>query len=1021
MPRALLILLSVVPAAPAADIDFNRDVRPILAGHCYHCHGPDPATRAAGLRLDTADGALKARKHGAAVVPGQSGSSLAIRRTSSADPAEVMPPPDANRPLTPMQIATLKAWVDQGAKFTPHWAFVPLPAVVPVPAVKTDWVRSPVDAFVLDRLNREKLVPAPEAARAAWLRRVTLDLTGLPPTASEYAAFEADTTPDAYPKVVDRLLGSPRYGERMAADWLDLARFADTHGYQMDRARPVWPYRDWVIQAFNANQPYDQFLTDQIAGDLRPGATKVQRLATAFNRLHMQNEEGGIVEEEFRVAYVADRVATVGTAVLGMTFDCTRCHDHKFDPITQKEYYGLFALFQNIDEAGQTPYFTTNMPVPTLTLSTDAQDAKWETLRQAVRDREAAAESARRGASEVYRWWRRLNPAPALGDPVGKRFAFDGAADGSKPVEAPKSVPGKVGKGVQLSGDNGFTFPGVLPVTRSDPFTVGVWLNPAAADRPPARAVVLHKSKAPVDAGSRGFDLLLEHGRPAFGLYHMWPGDAVKVRAKQAIPAGRWSHVAATHDGSGRAAGMRLYIDGRAVEVEVIRDRLTKDITYGGTEPALALGHRFRDAGFQGAADEVFATPALLTPPEVAALAGNPLPPGEPGWADWFAATHAPAVAAADRELAAARKALAAFAEPLPEIMVMDELAVPKPAFVLTRGAYDAPGAAVTAGTPAALPPFPVGAPRNRLGFARWLTEPSHPLTARVAANRLWQQLFGVGLVETSDNFGTTGTAPTHPELLDWLARDYVSRNWDTKAILKALVLSSTYRQSSRATPESKQRDPSNRLLARAPARRLTAEMLRDQALFLSGLLHEKIGGPSVYPVQPVGLWDEAMGRPAYPTSTGDDLRRRSLYTVAKRTAPHPQLSTFDAPDRSVCVARRQATSTPLQALALLNEPQTVDAARHLGARMLAEGGATPETQVTWLFHTGTGRPPNDAERGVLVALLADQRGLYELDLAAAKLLTGDAPAGAAPVPERAAAAVVALAVLNHAEVVTRR
>ncbi len=1022
---ALAMLLCAVPAS-AADPDFGRDVRPVLADNCFHCHGPDPATRAAGLRLDTPDGAVKARKSGAAIVPGKSADSEAIRRILSDDPGEVMPPPDSNRTLSAAQKQTLKAWVDGGAAYKPHWAFVPLPASVAVPAVKPGWGRSPVDAFVLDRLARAGLAPGPEAPPEVWLRRITLDLTGLPPTPAETAAFlqSALRNPhSAFESAADRLLATPRYGERMAADWLDLARFADTHGYQADRDRPVWPYRDWVIAAFNANVPYDRFLTEQLAGDLLPGATKSQRLATAFNRLHMQNEEGGIVEEEFRVAYVADRVATAGTAFLGLTLDCCRCHDHKYDPVSQKDYYRVFSLFQNVDEAGQTPYFVSPAPVPALALSTDAEDAKLAELRRTTAAREAALAAARGGPRALFRLWQRV-ASPRLGPVPGvTRATFDGEPGGPKmsPIESPAAVPGKIGRGVKLTGDDGYTFPGALPVTRGDPFTVGLWLKPAAL---PARAVVVHKSKAPIDAGSRGFDLLLEDGKPAFGLYHMWPGDAVKVRAKAPIALNEWSHVAATSDGSGRAAGLTLYVNGRAVPVEVVRDRLVKDIVYPGGDPPLTLGQRFRDAGFQGVADELTVAGRALAAPEIAALAGVPLPAHDPAWADWFADTQVPAVAAARGELTSARKALAAFREPLPEIMVMDELPTPKPAFVLKRGAYDAPGEAVTAGTPAALPPFPAGLPRNRLGFARWLTAPDHPLTARVAVNRLWQQAFGAGLVDTSDNFGLSGSPPTHPELLDWLARDFVARGWDTKAALKQLVLSATYRQSARPHADARRADPLNKLLARMPARRLTAEMLRDQALSLSGLLAEKVGGPSVYPYQPAGLWDEAMGRPKYPQSTGRDLHRRTLYTVAKRTAPHPQLSTFDAPDRSVCVARRQQTATPLQALALLNDPQIVEAARHLGARMLADGGRTPGEQVGWLFRTAAGRPPTSLEVGVLARLFAEARDRYANDPAAASklLAVGAFPPTAAPgtAADRAAAATVALAVLNHADV-TRR
>ena len=990
MPLLAVLAGLGLPAAPAG-VDFARDVLPVLADNCFHCHGPDPATRQGGLRLDTRDGAFRKRAGRTMLVPSDSAGSEVVRRVLSGNADEVMPPPDSHRTLTAAQKDTLRRWVDGGAKWGGHWAFAPLPATVPVPPGGGH----PVDRFVADRLASEKLPPAPAATREAWLRRVTLDLSGLPPTVAELDAFLLDRSPTAFERVADRLLGSPRFGERMASDWLDLARYADTHGYQMDRARPAWPYRDWVVRAFNANRPFDRFLTDQLAGDLLPGATTDQKLATAFNRLHMQNEEGGVDPEEFRVAYVADRVATAGTAFLGLTLDCCRCHDHKYDPLTQKDYYGLFAFFGNIDESGQTSYFTTATPTPALPLPTADQEATIRTLRDEVR----RLEDLRRfagvgpGCEHWFRHWLATRPA-AVPPPPGPvaAYSFEDAggrvpntADPTtpgKPHDGPKPAAGKVGGGVTLTGEDGYTFPGVGHFGRSDPFTLAVWLKPADhADR----AVVLHHSKAPIDAGSRGYELLLERGRVAFGLCHFWPGDALKVVSRAVVPVGAWTHVAVTHDGSGTAAGVRVFLDGRSADLEVVRDCLRRDVTYPDGEPPLALGHRFRDRGFKGGTvDELRVFDRAVTPLEAADLAApgafarawhtpaDKLAPADrAGLAAFYEATVRPGPGV-DAELRAARRNLQAAVEAVPEVMAMRDLPAPRPAFVLVRGAHDAPGEAVTASTPAALPPLPADAPRNRLGLARWLTDPSHPLTARVAVNRLWQMLFGTGLVETSDNFGTTGSPPTHPDLLDWLARDFVAHGWDSKRTLRQLVLSDAYRRSSVLSPELLARDPENKLLARGPARRLTAEMLRDQALFVSGLLVEKEGGPSVFPDQPAGLWDEAMGRPKYPTSTGADRVRRSLYTVWKRTAPHPQLVTFDAADRSNCAARRQATSTPLQALALLNDPQHVEAARALADRMLKDGGADATSRVTWLCRTVWGRPPTDRERAVLVKLLGE-------------------------------------------------
>jgi hypothetical protein len=1033
MRRLLVLLLFVLPPAVRADVDFARDVLPILADKCFHCHGPDEKGRKVKLRLDTKDGAAKV------LTPGKSGESELFTRVSSADAGEVMPPPDSNRTLTAKQKETLKAWIDAGAKWGQHWAYTPLARQFhQVPSSKFQ-VRNEIDQFVFSRLEKEGLKPSAEATKEAWLRRVTFDLTGLPPTLAEIDAFLKDDRPTAYEAVVDRLLASPRYGERMAVDWLDLARFADTHGYQSDRHRPMWPYRDWVIRAFNRNQPFDQFLTDQLAGDLRPNPTKEQRLATAFNRLHMQNEEGGVVEEEFRVAYVVDRVTTFGTAFLGQTFECSRCHDHKYDPITQKDFYRLFAFFQNIDECGQTTYFTNAMPVPTLLLSTDEQDKKLAKLRADIAAQEAYGAKLKAESRKGFDTWlthHRTGNAPVPG--ADASFSFDDLADpkaAGKPHDGPKATAGKVGKGAELNGDNGFEFPGVGHFHRAEPFSLALWVRPPGKHAP--RAVVVHHSKAPVDAGSRGYELLLEDGHVAVGLHHMWPGNSLKVRTKAKLSANEWQHVAFTYDGSSRAAGLAVYVDGRPAAVEVLRDKLTKDITYGGGEPNLAIGYRFRDTGFKGGAvDEFRVFGQQLTPLEVAAIAGRPdladawTTPADKltaaqkdGLFEYFFAHESRLAVGFRIGLEKMRDEERKLVEPIPEVMVMQEEPTPKPAFVLKRGAYDAPGEAVTADTPAALPAFG-DRPRNRLGLAQWLTHPDHPLTARVTVNRLWQQMFGRGLVETSDNFGTTGTPPTHPELLDWLARDFIAHGWDTKRALKQMALSATYRQASKVNAELLAKDPYNHLLARAPARRLTAEMLRDQALAVSGLLVEKQGGPSVYPYQPAGLWDEAMGRPHYPQSKGADLYRRSLYTYAKRTAPHPQMTTFDAADRSVCTARRQATSTPLQALALLNDPQFVEAARFLGQRLLTDGGATTAERAGWAFRLVTGRKASDREVALLAAVFDEQRAEYANDPKAAdKLLAvGEGkPDAKLDKLDLSAATQLALAILNTDEAVNRR
>lgn len=1038
-----------VRAAQAGRVDYGRDVLPILSDNCYHCHGPDENARKARLRLDQKEGAFRTRKDKTVIVPGKPAQSELVRRITSKDPDEVMPPPDSNRRLTGEQIELLRRWVEQGATWGVHWAFeAPNRPELPKTA-RQGWMRNGIDAFVLARLEQEGFGPSEQATKERLIRRVTFDLTGLPPTLAEIDAFVADPSPDAYEKVVDRLLASARYGERMAADWLDIARYADTHGYQMDRYRPMWPYRDWVIKAFNANLPFDEFITWQVAGDLLPNATKEQRLATAFNRLHMQNEEGGIVEEEFRVAYVVDRVNTLATAFLGLTTECSRCHDHKFDPLTQKDFYSLFAFFQNIDESGQTTYFTEAMPVPTLLLSSDEQDAKLAELKGMIeaKAKELEAIRGKRETAEAFEeWLKGKGELPKALPGLVAAYDFEGiekgkvanAADAAKPanaVEGPKLVEGKVGKAAKLSGENGFTFPGVGHFTRADAFSLALWVRtPDHA----ARSVVVHHSRAPIDAGSRGYELLLEEGKVALGLHHMWPGNSLKVVTKQAVAINEWTHVTATYDGSGRASGIHIYVNGSPAEFDVIRDGLWKDITYGGGEPELAIGYRFRDNGFKGGAvDEFRVFNRAITQGEAGLLAGRK------ELSDAWAATDALNVArraelleyflcnvyesarTVDKELHALRDLQNKLITPIPEAMVMNEMERPKPAFILKRGAYDAPGEQVSAETPAFLPPMSKEWPRNRLGLARWLISGEQPLTSRVIVNRAWQQMFGRGIVETSDNFGSQGTPPTHPELLDWLAREFAGEmRWDMKRLLKTIATSATYRQSSRASGELLARDPANQLLGRGPARRLSAEMLRDQALADGGLLAEKLGGPSVKPYQPEGLWDVAMGRPKYDQSHGEDLYRRSLYTFWKRTVPPPTMMTFDSADRSNCAARRQSTSTPLQALALLNDVQVVEAARHVSERMLKEGGKNVDERVGWAFRLVTGRPASEKELAVLRRLYEEQRELFAAEpKAAEKLLTvGEAKVDAAlDRVDLAAGTVLAQALLNHDEAVMRR
>ncbi len=996
------------PPAPAraslADAELAGEARRLLSDRCFTCHGPDAAKRKAKLRLDLPEGLTKDVGDGLVVVaPGNPDGSELIRRIDlPADHDDVMPPADAHLALSAEEKALLRRWVVAGAPYRGHWSWEPIAKpLVPGDGTvgTTGGQRHPIDAFVRARLSREGLRPSPVAAPETLVRRVAFALTGLPPTPDEILAFAADPSPEAYGGLIDRYLASPAYGERMAADWLDLARYADTYGYQADVTRDMSPWRDWVIGAFNRNLPYDQFLTWQLAGDLLPNPTHEQRLATAFNRLHRQTNEGGSIEEEFRTEYVADRVNTFGTAMLGLTLECARCHDHKFDPITQRDYFSLFAFFNSIDESGLYSHFTNATPSPSMLLWPSHDRAAYDAVRQRLEDAEARTSRHQQAAREAFRAW--LPSATfALPRPIA-HVPFDVVAGDTTPdtagdgrvalLDGPRWVAHPQGGGaVHLSGDNAVVLEDLRHFSRTDPFSIVVRLKPTERQ---ARAVVLHQSRAWTDAGSRGFELTLDEGRPFVALIHFWPGNAIAIRARDPLPLDAWSTVTMTYDGSSRAAGIRLYVDARAVPTEVVRDRLYKDILYDAAagdiqakQTPLTIGARFRDSGFRnGLVDDLRVFDLALTEVEVAGAlprAGD----GEAALAHFVARSHGPSrVAAADvqRLRIEENRRMAR----VPELMVMEELPSPRPAHLLARGAYDAPREVVDRATPASLPPFPADQPRNRLGLARWLTAPGNPLAARVAVNRIWRMHFGRGLVPTVEDLGTQGRLPTHPDLLDWLAGRFVESGWDVKALHRLILTSDTFRQSSTASRDLQQRDPDNALLARGPAQRLAAEFVRDAALAASGLLVRTVGGPSVKPYQPSGLWEQSGTGQRYVQDTGDKLHRRSLYTFWRRTLPPPSMTAFDAVSREVCVARRDVTATPLQALVLLNDPQFVEAARVLAEQVVRTHPADQAARHRALYLGLVGREPDTAELAILARALEEQRQAFVEDEAAARAL----------------------------------
>ena len=1029
-------LRAAEPLSPA--IDFNRDVRPILSENCFKCHGPDEGAREAKLRLDRREAALQPAKSGeTAIVPGHPERSEMILRITDTGDIDVMPPVETGKKLQPAQIETLRRWIAQGAPYAKHWSLAPPMDHTPPSPANRAWVRNDIDRFVLARLEREKLPPAREADKATLLRRVSFDLTGLPPSIEELDAFLADRSPDAYERAVDRLLASPAYGERMATDWLDAARYADSNGFFRDNTRQIWPWRDWVIQAYNRNLPFDQFTIEQLAGDLLPEPTTEQRIATGFNRNHMVTGETGVIDEEYRVEYVADRLETTSTVWLGLTVGCARCHDHKYDPISQREYYQLFAFFNPGVEKGT---ITPDDPPPVMEVATPAQRAELDTLRA----HRTAAESAFKTAAaplkpEIVAWEAKANvelQPPA--DAVVAHVDFE-AEDGSaaKP-RLPRAVekggayyePGLIGQSARFDGMQHFELPPSMPIESDRPWSVGVWIKATAS-----LAGVLSKIEPTGDR--RGFELIWAKGQLQINLVDRWVVSAIEVLTKEPIRRADWNHVVVSYDGSRKASGLRVFADGLEIPLTVVRDTLQGPIH--NAEP-FRIGRRDSGLGFYGQLDELRIISRTMTPETarewfwserlraVLPLAGDKRDARQTKLVlDCFVERHGDAALRDARQRAEdAREAEEEFRAKLPKTLVMQDVSSGRKTHVLKRGQYDAPGDVVEPGVPAALPPLAADLPRNRLGLATWLTSPEHPLTARVAVNRLWTQCFGEGLVATLNDFGSQGDVPTHPELLDWLARRFVRSGWDVKQMLRLMVTSATYRQDSAPSPALLQRDPGNRLLARGSRFRLSAEMVRDQALAVSGLLVQRIGGPPVKPYQPPGLWEAVSynGELSYEPDRGEGLWRRTLYSYWKRTAPPPGVQVLDGPTRETCVVRRPRTNTPLQALLLLNDETYVEAARSLAAQVLARSAVPADERVRDMFRRATSRPPTAHEAELLCGLYSRQRGRFAANPESARRLiaVGVSPHGRKLDPvELGTWTVVAQAILNLDEVITRR
>jgi len=1034
-----LLTLCGIAANVVADekVTFNRDIRPILSDKCFFCHGPDNAKREADMRLDVREAAIS---KGAINLDNVSESEV-LKRITTDDPDLQMPPTSAKLgKLTEQEVATLKKWIEQGAEYESHWSFIPLDQQsVKIKSSPQDTAQK-IDELVSNSLAARGLKLQPSADRRTLIRRLSFDLMGLPPRVEDVEAFVADESAEATEKLIDRLLATPQYGERMTVDWLDTARYADSYGFQVDREREMWPWRDWVVKSFNDNMPFDQFITWQLAGDLLPNANDEQILATAFNRLHQQESEGGSVEEEYRVEYVCDRVQTFATTFLGLTFECARCHDHKYDPITQKEYYQFFSIFQNVDEAGLYSYFTNSPPTPALTMTDATGKQRLSELQAAVTELEKKSIELRESRRTAFEEWlsKPERSAAELTLPELARYEFE-TQDGDKFANAiaggapanirgeNKLTPGQQGNAIEFTGDDPVDLP-LGNFRREEPFSVSLWLKTPDVKE---RAVVFHRSRAWTDAASRGYELLIEDGRLKWSLIHFWPGNAASIAAKTPLTPGEWTHVVVASDGSSRAAGLAIFVNGQPASTVVVKDQLSREITGGGGDN-IALGERFRDRGFKGGmVDDFRVFSRSLSPLEAlstfdAATAKQNLQASADTineslrnqLFEHFLLAQDPEWTAHRAALQAARSELAKFNDGLKEIMVMRELPEPKKAYVLFRGEYAQRREEVTAGTPAALSPFPEDAPKNRLGLAGWLTDPRHPLTARVTVNRVWQSIFGRGLVRTSEDFGSQGARPLYPEVLDALAAQLINSGWDMKQLVRTIVLTDVYQQNSIADQQTMTDDPDNEWLARGPRFRLSAEMIRDNALAAAGLLNPAIGGAPVNPYEMTESFKPAAA------SGGDGVYRRSLYTNWRRTGPPPAMVAFDAPRRAVCTAKRERTDSPLQALILLNGIQYVEAARVLGESLHRDANGDPAQMVENASLRCLSRHPDAKEQEILVRLYEEQLKHFEANPTEADQLIriGQKPPDPSiSAAKIAAATVLAQALLNHDECVVKR
>ncbi len=1042
----LALLPFLMTSAFAADaVEFNRDIRPVLADNCFHCHGPDPGTRKAGLRLDTEAGFFAARKdkdgkeEPPTIIKGKPDQSTLFQRLLSKDEDEVMPPPETHKKLKPEQVAQIRTWIEQGAPWQPHWSLLPPVAVTPPTNKDSGWAKNPIDRFVLARLEKAGLAPAPEADARTLIRRLSLDLTGLPPSPellAKHLPKDGGRLSDGQVgALVDELMATPAYGEHRARYWLDAARYADSHGLHFDNPREMWPYRDWVVQAFNANQPFDQFTVEQLAGDLLPNPTESQLIATGLQRCNVTTNEGGTIVEENLANYAADRVQTMGWVYFGLTTNCAQCHDHKFDPFTTKDFYSLAAFFRNTTQPGLDGNVKDGRG-PILVLPSEADRPRFKALPAEIEAAKKVAQDARTNAQKDFDGWlAKLKPADLDQDIATKgllgRFALN--EGNGTPAQTRATGPltwtkdGQLGPALALKKGANLELGDVGNFDTKKPFSVGGWFRPDKVQGLQALVARMDDPKA-----AQGWSLFLANANYGFYLISQWPNDAIKVTtAKPLAKKDTWQHVLLTYDGSGKAEGLRLYVDGAMVALNLEVNKLS---TSSQAKTPTRVGQRSASEFFQGSAQELRFYGRDLSGAEAFALAkvagvrakvaGKLAGKDRAAVLDYYLGVRRPDVLAVSTRQTTLEAELKAIKDRSPLTHIQEERKDMMPmASILVRGAYDKPGEKVAAEIPAALGKLPANAPKNRLGLARWLVSEENTLTARVTVNRLWQEVFGQGLVKTSEDLGIMGMPPTHPELLDWLAVEFRRTGWDVKKFLRLVLTSATYRQAASQTKEKVEKDRDNSLLSRGPRFRMDAEMIRDQALAASGLLATRMGGPGTKPYQPENIWEVVgVGIQAYRPDKGENLYRRSLYNYWRRMAPPASLDLFNAPSREVSCVRRDRTNTPLQALVTLNDPQYVEAARLLAQRTLLgakDDGARLQSAALRVL----ARPLKPAELGILQTSLAQLRTHYAKQVADAEALlkVGDTPPDPAlPKPELAAWTMLCNQLLNLDEVLNK-